>query len=220
MLRGGRHARRLDAPHVGDAKARGEEGVLPVGFLGASPARVAGQVEVRGEDLPDSHGAGLGADGFRDLPDKLLVEGRAQRDGLRKDRAPLVAQAMQRLADHEEGNAEARFPEEVLLDGVEPLEGGLVGRLVRRAPSVAAPHRCGRVRVEAADKAHLHDFLAEGHPRKQILDARLHGRGRIPVEGLGLRNGCGRGHLHSKSISWPPGAGNGRKRHDMDECAK
>ena len=41
----------LQACDGGDAHARGQEGIFAVGFFGASPARIAGDVEHGGEDL-------------------------------------------------------------------------------------------------------------------------------------------------------------------------
>jgi hypothetical protein len=171
------------------AEGGGEVGVLAVGLLDAPPAGVAGEVEIRREDLADARRARLGADCLRDLADERVVEGRAERDRLREDGAAGVADAMERLARHQERDAEARLLAEEALDRVEAPGRREVGVGVRRPVAVAAGFARVLVDVEAPHEAHLRDFLADGHAPEQILDALVDRCCGILVEGVEIRHG-------------------------------
>ena len=116
----------LHAAHEGDAEARGEVRVFAVGLLPAAPARVAEDVDVRrpeGEAVEPRAVAAplrlvvlgprlLGDDG-RDAAHELLVEGRAEADGLREDRR-----------DAGEGDAVEALIPPVVLGDAEARDGG------------------------------------------------------------------------------------------------
>ncbi len=87
----------LQALHEGDAHSRSEPGIFAVGFLSATPARIAEDIDV---GRPERQalialaqtatlelmmlGARLIADGGRDLEHHLVIERRGEADGLRK----------------------------------------------------------------------------------------------------------------------------------------
>src|SRR5579871_773263 len=132
-----------------DSHARGEIGVFAVGFLAASPARIAKDIDVRGPDgealVPLGRsvfgdggvvfGAEFGADDVADLAHEGLVESGGHADGLWKDSgSPGAGYAVKTFIPPVVfGNAKARN------------SGGSVSK--------------------------LGDFLFERHARDEIVDA-------------------------------------------------
>ena len=113
----------------------------------------------------------LGSPGF--APNRIGIEAeKAALDAVR-------IRAEQLAAAYETDGEDARaLLAEWGTAAADALEEGLDADLALAKDKLAADEASLAVCTEkrkAADEAHLHDFLAEGHPRKQILDARLHG---------------------------------------------
>ena len=142
----------LQSGDKGDAKPRGEEGILAVGFLAAPPARIAEDVDVGRpesetevatgivvEDGVVVFGAGLGGDNVGDAMKEVAVPGGGEADGLWEDR----------------GNSGASDSMEAL---VPPVVGGDI-----------------EARDGGGDVLHLGDFFFEGEAGDQVVDALVDG---------------------------------------------
>ena len=154
----------LQASDKGNAEAAGEEGIFAVGFLAASPARIAKDVDVW---RPESEtkvaagvvegdgvivfGTGFGGDDAGDAVEKIAVPAGGEADPLGENGGVSSAR-----------DAMKAFVPPVVSGDVEMRNGG-------------------------SDVLHLGDFFFGGHARKEIVDALLERERRIEVG----RGGCG-----------------------------
>jgi len=149
----------LEARDEGDAEAAGEEGIFAVGFLAASPAGIAKDVDVgrpEGEAVVAAgvvvgdgvvvFGARFGGDDVGDGVDQIGVPRGAEANGLGEDGG--VAGA---------GDAVESFVPPVVHGNLQTRDGG-------------------------SDVLHLGDFFLEGHARDEIVDALLDGVGRVKID--------------------------------------
>ena len=159
----------LEASYVGDADAAGQIGVLAVGLLGASPARIPADIQDGRQGLAGSHGAHLQADHLGEGLDQLRIPAAGQPDRLRKLRGVPGHEARAALLVH---------------DGWDPETGPLAqeqipGALLGEGPFLDEP--------TGPDTAELGELLVQGHAPQQGGRPRLDGGGRVPVE-LGHRS--------------------------------
>ncbi len=181
----------LQASDGGDAHARGEERIFAVGFFGASPARVAGDVEHGAEDLADSCRPGFIAGGGEDLVDKVGVPRAGEAERLRETGAAVLHESVERFAHEERGNAEARFLAHVALHTV-----AQDGRFAGRKGKIGVPpalqnsaRRLGRVcasrihhlHLSAGATANLLDLFFQRHAREQVGDPVIDGQSGVLV---------------------------------------
>jgi hypothetical protein len=158
VLQRGVHTGLLQAEHVGGADRADQVRVLADALVHAAPARVANDVEDRGEALVDAelpHGV---ADRARSLLDQVGVERRTPRERRRERGGLPRGEAGEALLVDEGGDAKTRLTLEAALLGPQP--GGALGRL----------HRAGAIDARVVADAVLGDLgeiagvqLAGGH---------------------------------------------------------
>ena len=192
----------LQAADEGDAERRREVRVFAVGLVHAAPARVARDVEHRGERLGEADRAHLLTDELGHLLDGVRVPGRGQRDRGRERREARGDDAVQGLVVEDGRDAGAGVLDEVPLQRVD-RRGDL-----RRA--LRAEHADARDLADAAAERLLdgcgHDALradqAERHDADELLgllfDRQLRGEARGALVG-----GAGGGDvdaIHDESV--------------------
>ena len=156
----------LKAGDESDAKTGGEERIFAVGFLAASPTRIAEDVDVgrpEGETVVASgtvvedgvvvFAAGFGGDDVSDAVEEVDVPCGGEADGLRED----------------SGRAGASDAVETF---VPPVIGGNV-----------------QARDGGGNVLHLRDFFFEGETRDEIVNALIDGERGVEVGRRGLRAG-------------------------------
>ena len=165
VLRRGDDAEPFERGHKGTGHRRGEERILAVGLLGASPADVGGEVHDRGEHLADAAGARLAGDGGGHPAHEGGVPGGGEGDGLGKDGGAGAGEAVDRLVERDDRDAEAGALHEEALDGVDPLgvfpRGGRGGDLQAEDAVAVVVRGVGQV---AGDHEQLPELLLDGHP--------------------------------------------------------
>lgn len=156
----------LKAGDESDAKTSGEERIFAIGFLAASPTRIAEDVDVGGpegetvvassivvEDGVVVFAASFGGDGVGDAVEEVGVPCGGEADGLREDGGRAGA-----------SDAVEAFVPPVIGGDVETRDGG-------------------------SDVLHLGDFFFEGETGDQIVDALIDGERGIEVGRSGLGSG-------------------------------
>ena len=222
VLRGGedvpwrqRRARPLVTADRRKADLGDEVWVLAVGFFGASPSRVAREVDDRGEDLLRAARARLAGGDRHDAFDERGIPAARECDRDGEIRAFRRRQAVKRLLVEHRGHCQPRVLHHPVLDRVDEL-----CRLARIASLVAAFHavahardlpdavlknrrRLGRIEVAGGihqralllpDRQRLRDLLLERHPREQILHAAINRKRSVLVWWGGL---CGKSERRS-----------------------
>ena len=179
----------LEALDGGHADAGAEEGILAVGFLGAAPARIAGQIEHRGEGLLDSRGSHLIGGSREYLLDQRGVPGAGQTESLGKTGGAAGHEPVQRLAELNVGDAQAGLLEQVSLHGVPEDRAVVDAEWVVRAAHLKE-RQAGALGVElpggiedfgGSVGRQLADLLFEGHSREQVGDPLLDGQAGISI---------------------------------------
>ena len=148
----------LKAGDKSDAESCGEEGIFAVGFLPASPARIAKDVDVGGpegetvvaagvvvESSVVIFGTGFGGDDAGDTVEEIGIPGGGETDGLRENGSDAGAR-----------DAMEAFVPPVVGGDVETRDGG-------------------------SDVLHLGDFFFEGEAGKEIVDALVDGERGVEV---------------------------------------
>jgi len=206
MFGGGDDAGRFEFAHKGDAHHRGEQGILAVALLDTAPAHIGGDIDHRRQHLADPARAALPRDGGGSARHQLRIPGGGQPDGLRKGGGAVPHQAVQRLIERDDRNAEAGLLDEKTLGGVDLFSHGrrrsrgVIVENLRRGSSPGG----GGVKLQteyalvelslvalhiARSHEELPEFLLEGHASQQIPEADIDRQGRIPVREAGARGG-------------------------------
>ena len=178
----------------------GQVGVLAEGLLGPSPAGIAGYIQIGGQDLLMSHGAGLGGDAVTHLSHQLGIKGLGQGQGHGEDGSTVPGDAVEGLTRKDGGDAQAGPLHQPLLHTV--LDGGHRIDIVEVADAVVPHvlvelfgqegvvglHGAGiavgqRVDVElhAAGDVDLADLLLQGHAGKKVFGALLGSEGGVLI---------------------------------------
>jgi len=202
MLERGEHVGRpdhclgpLEAMHRRHANAGREIGVLSVRFLDAPPARVARDVDHRGEHLVHAARARLRPGGREHPFHDLRVPGAGQRDRLREARGLVRFEAVQGFLVKQHRNPETGVLLHPALDGVSVLRlrPGAVAFARSLDASDADPKPFGRPRwIEPAlsigdgplalpQAQHLAHLFFERHAGEQVVDPALDREGGIQV---------------------------------------
>lgn len=113
-----RRAGTLEAEDGGDTDARGEIGILAIGFFGAAPAGIAGEIENGRQALLRAAGAHFLSNGGEDVVNENWIPSGGEADGLRVRSAAGSGIAVEAFFMEEDGNAEAGIFGEPLLQGV------------------------------------------------------------------------------------------------------
>ena len=197
----------LQPPHGRDAELRCQVRVLAEGFLDASPARIAADIDHRRERLAYPARAHLAAYDRIDAPDQLGIEAAGQTNRLREMRPIHGRIAVQSLLVKPHRYAEPCLLECKMLNGVDQPDGS-----TRVAPG-RHPRRDGAARIRRArettkaigvfgggfdrielqlliedrdlaipDGEHLRHLLRKRHTRQQILHPCLHRGVGIAIE--------------------------------------
>ncbi len=210
-------ARALERLDEGDSHDGREVRVFAVRLLDASPADVARDVDDRREHLPDAARAGFSGGGGGHTRHERGVPRCRQADRLRERRGAGLGEAVQRLLEGDDRNAEPGLLDEVALDGVDPLgvpAGNVSGRRLRaRLGAALAAGRLGDLQAEdatrvvegrvvqvARDHVQLPELLLERHAREQVADAFARRQPRVTVR---------------RHPGVPPGSA--RQRHDEEQ---
>lgn len=224
----------LQRLHDGNAHARDEERVLAVRLVGATPARLAAEVEVRAEHLMAAARPHLERRRREDARGELRVPRARERERLREVSALRGHLAMERLVVKDRRDTEPRVLDQPSLDGVRKgrrLARALSLVLARDLPD-AVLHHHGRAlgrEVAAVDREvglrsglrplrpqadELRDLLLERHARQQVRDAPLDRKPRVLVLGRGrLRLPCAGRDRNRQAGGDGPEAGTGRELH-------
>src|SRR5260221_3179663 len=187
----------LKATHGGDAHSRAEIRVFAEGLLHTSPPWVTGNVHHRRERLVNAPRARLERRHRVEALDERGIEGRTERDGLRKARAAYRRMAVQTLVMKHDRDAQPALLAEEPLNVIREL--GLLARIASLLRFVSSAARVARaadlpqsiamaeggarlrdvertVRVHEGvglllpDARHLRRLFLDGHARQQILD--------------------------------------------------
>ena len=176
--------------HISDAETGVHQYVLPIAFLAASPALVAGDVDDRGIDLTDTDGTELLRNHLAFPVIQVVVESGRHADALRETgRVPPLG-TVQGLAVLEHRNAPP-----ARLDGlprifIDPLGHGfrIVGKPAVREEMADIPYMAFRIIPSFIEfiheqelGAHLSHFFLKTHPGQKVLHALLHRKLRIRV---------------------------------------
>src|SRR5690348_9715221 len=187
----------LQAFDGGDADARTEIRVLAIRFFRAAPARVAREIEYRREGLIVAGGSHLVGGRGENFLYQCGIPRAGQTNGLRKARAAVRHEAVQRFALKERWNAEsslfkliplqcvvsqsAHARRHLVVEAIPFLED-FVGYFVREL--AGGVDEAGAVAVASSDLLHL---LFESHPREQVRDAVRYRFGLVFIKRLLLR---------------------------------
>ena len=170
----------LQAPYRGYAQSRDQIGIFSIGFLGAPPARVAGQVQHRRKDIVCASGPHLFCHNFEHPPVQVGIPGTGQPDRLREAGRFVGHVTVQAFPDPQRRDAQARFFAQEFLHGVQigdgltrlaaavmgvdvgdPIHEMLAGEVERKRPiAFLQPKRADQLRT----------FFAQRHPGDQVLD--------------------------------------------------
>ena len=190
----------LQAGDGGHGHARDKVRVFAVGLFGAAPARIAGDIENRSEDLSDAGGASLVAGGGEDAANQGRIESAGQPEDLREAGAAVGHETVQRFAHEQPGNAEAGFLAEIALHGI-AQDGGLARRVGRVVVIEAVESQVGLIgfvsaggidqgSVRGIAAADFGDLFLESHATEQVRHALIDGELGVAILGRGLRGGC------------------------------
>src|SRR5215469_3104454 len=179
--------------------ARDEIRIFAIGFFGAAPAWVAGEVKHRRENLVHAPRSCFVTSGGEDLMHQCGIPGAREADRLREAGAAVFRKAVEGFTHEERGDAQAGFFQLISLDGVAQDrrlargDGGVRG--VQSAKDSAGflniPYAGG---VEDAipffrSAGDLVYFFLEGHAREQIGYPLVDCKFRIAVGRSGVRRG-------------------------------
>ena len=164
MLRRRQHVMAVDQERIAlqardrrDAHARGQKRIFAIGLFGASPTRIARDVEHRRENL-----AGTGRSRFisrsgKDLVHQFRIPRARQAQRLRKTGAAVLHESVQRFSHEQRRNAEPCLLLQIALHAV-AQDGGLARGERQIGVPPARQHctrRLGRVRPGRIDDLHL-----------------------------------------------------------------
>ena len=108
----------LKAAHRGNAQARNQKRIFAVGFLHASPTRIAGNIDDRRQGLVGAARTSFEGGHRKQRFDQFGIESSTQRNRLRKAGAVNRGVTVQAFFVEDHRNAEPRILDEELLDGV------------------------------------------------------------------------------------------------------
>ena len=187
-------------------------GILAEGLFDPAPARIARDVDNRGEDQMDAARADLASNQVVDLADEIGIPGAGQANGLRKSRRVFRRETVKRLLMEEDGNAETGVLHrpalciDHILDAVLDAAARHFARTggaetIGRTRDLTDPVwiACGRLYgiehiavaldlvLTVPDGDELSDFLVQSHARKQVFDALFDRQRCVPVRRVAHR---------------------------------
>ncbi len=196
----------LESLHGRDPHAGDQIGVLAVGFLDASPPRLARHIHDGRQRLVRAARAGFRRRHLEQPAHEFGIERRAQSDGLREARPVDGGVAVQAFLMEDDRDAQPGVLDEELLNVVGQLRhfsgvaaaAGIAGPADLTEAEAILEMGPGFLQVEPAflvdhraalllpDAEHLRDLFFQRHARQQVLDAALDGEFRIAIGRLWL----------------------------------
>ena len=223
----------LQAAHLRNSHPAGDVGILAERLLDPSPARIAPQIDDRGQEKLHASCARLARDHGIDPRDERGVPGAGERDGLGEAGGVPRHEAVQAFAVKESRDAEASVIHRVVLHRVDEgdrlwnVTEDVLQRVIGfQGDAVAGPgdladavgeHTARLRRIEVAvgildralalpDAGNLRDLLLQGHAGEEVVDPRGNRCLRVLVDRFTGGAGCKAGERQAEGEGQRAGA--------------